>query len=97
DDLLGWRRRWQLQPSLRNAGRRWELRALDPAPSRRAAIHRRGPPGQGEGGEGDAEDLLYRHIHRVLGASRIADAHDRRRPNRRASGPDLASLFLGWS
>ncbi len=43
----------------------------------------------------DAEDLLHLLVDRVLGARRIPHPHERRRPNGRAAGDDVASLFPG--
>ena len=77
DDLVC-RCRWRkLQPSLRDAGRRRQLRAFSSAAGRFAALHRRRVARAGPSGAGDAEDLLHLLVHRVLGARGIPHAYER--------------------
>ena len=77
DDRVGRRRRRQLQPSICKPGTGRQLRAVDPSSGRPAPVHRRRTAGEGDRGVGCPAHLLHVLLHRVLGTSRIADAHER--------------------
>ena len=64
---VGRRRRRQLQSSVRDAGSGGQLRPVDSAAGRSAAVYGRRAVGEGAGRARDAEDLLHVFVHRGTG------------------------------